>query len=81
MTATQPIPAWTEQALCAEVDTDLFFPDKGAPTADAKRMCRGCPVRLDCLTYALDNDERHGVWGGLSERERRRLNTTRRAAA
>lgn len=64
---------WHEQALCAETDPEAFFPEKGGSTRDAKRICQGCAVRLDCLDYALANDERFGIWGGLSERERRRL--------
>jgi WhiB family redox-sensing transcriptional regulator len=62
-----------ELALCRQVDPELFFPEKGGSTRDAKATCRGCPIRAECLEYALDNDERFGVWGGLSERERRRL--------
>lgn len=65
-------------ALCREVDTgELFFPEKGGTTAPAKQVCRMCPVREECLQYALDHDERYGIWGGKSERERRRM----RAAA
>lgn len=65
--------AWQEQALCAQVDPDAFFPDKGGSTREAKRICSGCEVRAECLEFALSNDERFGIWGGLSERERRRL--------
>lgn len=68
---------WQDQALCAEVDPELFFVEKGAPTAPAKRVCRSCEVRSECLEYALDHQERWGVWGGLSERERRRLERER----
>lgn len=64
---------WTEQALCTQVDGDLFFPEMGGSTAEAKAVCRKCPVRVECLEWALDHHERYGVWGGLSERERRRL--------
>ena len=61
-------------ALCREVDMgELFFPEKGGTTTPAKQICRLCPVREACLEYALEQDERFGVWGGLSERERRRL--------
>ena len=49
------------------------FPEKGGSTREAKRICLGCEVRDACLEYALANDERFGIWGGLSERERRRL--------
>jgi len=65
--------SWQERALCAETDPEAFFPEKGGSTREAKRVCVGCPVRMQCLEYALDNDERFGIWGGLSERERRRL--------
>lgn len=64
---------WMVDALCLYVDPDLWFPDKGGSTREAKQVCRGCPVIAECLAYALERDERHGVWGGLSERERRRL--------
>ena len=63
---------WRDQGRCAEVDSDLFFPDKGHSTAPAKRVCMACEVRVQCLEYALANGERHGVWGGLSYPQRRR---------
>jgi WhiB family redox-sensing transcriptional regulator len=64
---------WQERALCAETDPEAFFPEKGGSTREAKKICTGCEVRAECLEYALANDERFGIWGGLSERERRRL--------
>lgn len=64
---------WQERALCAQTDPEAFFPEKGGSTREAKRICLGCDVRDACLEYALANDERFGIWGGLSERERRRL--------
>ena len=64
---------WQEEALCAQTDPEAFFPEKGGSTRDAKSVCGRCDVRADCLDYALANDERFGIWGGLSERERRRL--------
>jgi WhiB family redox-sensing transcriptional regulator len=64
---------WQDQALCAQTDPEAFFPEKGGSTREAKRVCRGCEVRAECLEYALENDERFGIWGGLSERERRRI--------
>ncbi|OLT55639.1 WhiB family transcriptional regulator [Corynebacterium sp. CNJ-954] len=64
---------WQEQALCAQTDPEAFFPEKGGSTREAKRICRACGVRDECLEYALEHDERFGIWGGLSERERRRL--------
>ena len=65
--------AWSEKALCAETDPEAFFPEKGGSTREAKKICTGCEVRAECLEYALANDERFGIWGGLSERERRRV--------
>lgn len=64
---------WQTDALCAQTDPEAFFPEKGGSTRDAKRVCGACNVRSQCLEYALSNDERFGIWGGLSERERRRL--------
>ena len=64
---------WHERALCAQTDPEAFFPEKGGSTREAKKICTGCEVRNECLSYALANDERFGIWGGLSERERRRL--------
>jgi WhiB family redox-sensing transcriptional regulator len=64
---------WQERALCAQTDPEAFFPEKGGSTREAKRICMGCEVRDECLDYALAHDERFGIWGGLSERERRRL--------
>jgi WhiB family transcriptional regulator, redox-sensing transcriptional regulator len=64
---------WQERALCAQTDPEAFFPEKGGSTREAKRICLGCEVKDECLDYALAHDERFGIWGGLSERERRRL--------
>jgi len=65
--------SWQERALCAETDPEAFFPEKGGSTRDAKKVCVGCEVRAECLEYALEHDERFGIWGGLSERERRKF--------
>jgi len=70
--------AWMEQAACRDEDPELFFPisAKGAglaQVAEAKEVCRGCPVREACLRYALDTGQEGGVWGGLTEEERRAL--------
>ena len=65
--------SWQERALCAETDPEAFFPEKGGSTREAKKICTGCEVKAECLEYALSNDERFGIWGGLSERERRKL--------
>lgn len=66
-------PTWQDLALCAQTDPEAFFPEVGGSTREARRVCRQCPVRAECLQYALENDERFGVWGGLSERERNRM--------
>ncbi|MEV0779301.1 WhiB family transcriptional regulator [Streptomyces sp. NPDC050428] len=71
--------AWQENALCAQTGPEFFFPAPGSSTREAKQLCGACEGRLECLEYALDNDERFGVWGGLSEKERERLR--RRGAA
>ena len=65
--------AWQADALCAQTDPEAFFPEKGGSTRDAKKICTTCEVKAECLEYALQNDERFGIWGGLSERERRKL--------
>lgn len=65
--------SWQTDALCAQTDPEAFFPEKGGSTRDAKRICGTCDVRSECLEYALQNDERFGIWGGLSERERRKI--------
>jgi WhiB family redox-sensing transcriptional regulator len=65
--------AWQTDSLCAQTDPEAFFPEKGGSTRDAKKICASCEVRAQCLEYALKNDERFGIWGGLSERERRKL--------
>src|SRR5262252_3392342 len=73
--------SWQRQANCMGVDPDLFFPERGASTREAKEVCRGCVVREDCLEFALVNGEKFGIWGGMSERERRRLRRQRAQAA
>jgi WhiB family redox-sensing transcriptional regulator len=74
-----PRPDWVRWAECAGVDPDLFFPERGATTRQAKAVCAGCPVREGCLEFALASVEKFGIWGGKSERERRILR--RRKAA
>jgi hypothetical protein len=72
---------WQQRAACRETDPEDFFPLKGESVEPAKQVCWGmCPVREECLDFALDNDERHGVWGGLSERERRKEARARQRA-
>jgi WhiB family redox-sensing transcriptional regulator len=71
---------WQARALCAQTDPEAFFPEKGGSPRLAKAVCRRCPVRAECLAFALEHDERFGIWGGLSERERRRLRARRDVA-
>ena len=71
---------WQERANCLGVDPDLFFPERGASTKEAKAVCNSCEVRLDCLEYALRHGEKFGIWGGMSERERRRIRRQRALA-
>lgn len=65
-----PVSAWTEQAACVGADQEMFFPDKVGLSAvreknKAAKICRGCPVRKQCLAAALANCEMHGVWAGI----------------
>jgi len=66
-------PAWQEYAICRQSDPERWFPEKGGSTKVIKKICNSCPVQYECLEYALDNGEAFGVWGGLSEQERRLL--------
>ncbi len=72
-----PDRSWQIRANCMGVDPELFFPERGASTREAKEVCRGCVVREDCLEYAIANGEKFGIWGGMSERERRRVRRAR----
>ena len=72
--------SWQDFANCLGVDPDLFFPERGASTREAKEVCRGCVVREECLEFALANGEKFGIWGGMSERERRRIRRARAVA-
>ncbi|HRV75999.1 MAG TPA: WhiB family transcriptional regulator [Candidatus Saccharimonadales bacterium] len=71
---------WQDFANCLGTDPELFFPERGASTREAKEVCKGCAVREDCLGYAMSKGERFGIWGGLSERERRRIRSQRAIA-
>ncbi|MCA4754785.1 WhiB family transcriptional regulator [Mycolicibacterium fortuitum] len=64
---------WQAEGICRQVDPEIFFPEPGQSTKDAKRVCANCPVAAECLEYALVNGERFGVFGGYSERERRQM--------
>lgn len=70
--------SWKQNANCYGIDTDLFFPERGVSSSNAKSVCEGCTVKQECLEYALANGEKFGIWGGLSERERRVLRSERR---
>lgn len=72
---------WRDGALCAQVDTDAFFPDKGGSTRAALKICQRCPVKQECLEFALTHQPPFGIWGGKSERARRRIIQKRKAAA
>lgn len=69
---------WKQRGRCAETDPESFFPDQGGTARPAKQVCQGCEVIAQCLQYALTHDEKYGVWGGMSERERNRLKKSRR---
>lgn len=77
------LPDWRDSALCAQTDPELFFPDKGGNADPARDICRRCPVREECLDYAMTvelNSVRYGVYGGHTGRERARLAAEARAA-
>lgn len=65
--------SWESRAACLGGDGDVFFGHGAIEERRAKLLCRGCPVRWECLAYALRNRVDHGVWGGLTDRERRKL--------
>jgi WhiB family redox-sensing transcriptional regulator len=73
--------AWQDRANCKGANADLFFPERGASTRAAKAICRECQVREECLEFAITTGEKFGIWGGLSERERRRIRRERQIAA
>ncbi len=72
---------WRRQAACRGVDPEVFYPVNDDDAEEAKEVCAGCPVRQPCLEWALQDRERFGVWGGLTERERRRMLRQRRKTA
>ena len=72
----QPV-EWQTHARCHEVDPEIFFPERGGSSKAARAVCNQCSVRDQCLEYALNNKEQFGIWGGTSERERRRLRRER----
>ena len=72
-------PEWQDRALCAQTDPDAFFPERGASgvAEEAKRVCSRCEVKAECLEYALAHNERFGIWGGMSQRQRRKVKRLR----
>jgi WhiB family redox-sensing transcriptional regulator len=73
--------AWQDFANCRGADPDLFFPERGASTRTAKQICRECSVRAECLEFAIVSSEKFGIWGAMSERERRKIRRERQIAA
>ena len=69
---------WAAHARCADVDPEIFFPPGDDPATEARQTCCQCPVRDDCLDYALDAGEQYGIWGGLDPAERRNLRRRQR---
>ena len=70
--------SWMVQGRCRDLPPEVFFPSDGVGVEVARRYCAECPVKSPCLEYALENHIEHGVWGGASERERRRIARSRR---
>ena len=79
--AMRAIGSWRDQARCRGVDPEIFHPTEEDDGAEAKVICAVCPVREPCLEHAITHREKQGVWGGLDERERRRLVRQRRKTA
>lgn len=73
--------SWQDSANCSGADQDLFFPERGASTRKAKAICAACSVKEECLEFAITQGERFGIWGGLSERERRKIRRQRALSA
>ncbi len=71
--------SWQDFANCRGADPDLFFPERGASTRTAKGICRECTVREECLEFAIVSSEKFGIWGAMSERERRKIRKERKA--
>lgn len=71
---------WREDALCQETDPEAYYPEAGGSGTTAKQVCLNCPVRRSCLDYAVDSRQRWGIWGGLGQKELRRLINQRTAA-
>ncbi len=81
LTSERSVSMWRVDAACRDLDVDVFFPEPEGDTGPAKAVCAGCPVREECLEFALASRQDDGVWGGLDEHERRRLRRRRQEAA
>lgn len=81
ITSGAEVPDWQGVSQCLGVDPDIFYSEDGVRTPEAKAICAQCIVRNECLEYALENSERMGVWGGLTERERRSIKRRQRLAS
>jgi WhiB family redox-sensing transcriptional regulator len=81
MTALSTAASWRKRAACQGIDPQVFFPESDEDAGEAKAICAMCPVRQACLEHALAHREREGVWGGATERERRRILRQRRKSA
>lgn len=80
MRLAEETPAWMADAACAGADVELWFPPRGRNATEAKRICASCPVRLQCLDYALAHHETVGIWGGMDRKQRAAVARERRAA-
>jgi WhiB family transcriptional regulator, redox-sensing transcriptional regulator len=72
-TSSNDTMGWADLGSCVGRDPDLFFPERGADTSRARALCRSCPVRSECLDYALQSGQKFGIWGGMTPAQRRRL--------
>lgn len=73
------LPEWHQRANCRGTDTDEFYPEKGGSTRTAKRICDRCEVKTECAQDAVERREPYGVWGGMSQNERRALGRSERS--
>ena len=73
--------SWKVKAACKDLPKGMFFPESWESNRPAKEVCASCEVRHECLVFAIETNQRHGVWGGLSERERRGVKRLRRQAS
>lgn len=77
--ADAEVPSWWDQAVCAQTDPEIFYPEQGVTAKVAKAVCLSCPVRAACLDWAIETGQQWGVWGGVAERDRRRMIRQRQA--